>query len=89
MNLLTKIGYKADQIVIIPISGFHGDNLIAKSPRLPWYEGPTLYNALHNLQLPLRSPEKPLRIPIQNVYRISGVGNVAVGKVESGTLKAY
>jgi len=85
---LKKIGYNPDNIDFVPISGFHGDNMIEKSDRLPWYKGKTLIEALDNLKAPGRPTEKPLRIPLQDVYKIGGIGTVPVGRVETGVLKA-
>merc|ERR1712183_1236749 len=64
-----------------------GDNMIDKSENMPWYKGPFLLEALDNLNPPKRPTEKPLRLPLQDVYKISGIGTVPVGRVETGTLK--
>lgn len=58
-----------------------------RSPKMSWYEGPTLLEALDNIVAPKRPTEKPLRIPIQDVYKVGGVGTVPVGRVETGVLK--
>ncbi|AEM38101.1 translation elongation factor EF-1, subunit alpha [Pyrolobus fumarii 1A] len=91
VNVLKKfmktLGYKVDQIPFIPVSAWTGDNLIERSPNMPWYNGPTLVEALDMLQPPKKPVDKPLRIPIQNVYSIPGVGTVPVGRVETGVLK--
>ena len=84
---LTKIGYKPDQIQFIPISGWQGDNMIEKSANMPWYKGPHLLDALDALNPPKRPTEKPLRLPLQDVYKIGGIGTVPVGRVETGVLK--
>lgn len=55
---------------------------------MPWYKGPTLLQALNKLNPPKRMTEKPLRLPIQDVYKIGGIGTVPVGRVETGILKA-
>ncbi|HDH06954.1 MAG TPA: translation elongation factor EF-1 subunit alpha [Thermoproteales archaeon] len=86
-KLLRMIGYKVEKIPFVPISGLLGDNLVEKSPNMPWYDGPTLYEAFDLLEEPPRPIDKPLRIPIQDVYSIRGVGTVPVGKVETGVLK--
>jgi len=87
-TLLKNLGYKPEErIPFVPISGWEGDNMIEKSPNLPWYTGPTLVEALDNLHPPKRPTEKPLRIPIQDVYKISGIGTVPVGRVETGIMK--
>jgi elongation factor 1-alpha len=54
---------------------------------MPWYNGPTLVESLDLLEIPPKPIEKPLRLPVQDVYSISGVGTVAVGRVETGVLK--
>ncbi|MEM0021724.1 MAG: translation elongation factor EF-1 subunit alpha [Fervidicoccaceae archaeon] len=91
VDVMTKfmkgLGYDTSKIPFIPISGWIGDNLIERSPNLPWYNGPTLVEALDNLQIPPKPVDKPLRIPIQAVYAISGIGTVPVGRVETGVLK--
>ncbi len=75
------------KIPFIPVSAWTGDNLIERSINMPWYDGPTLVEALDQLEPPKKPTDKPLRIPIQNVYAISGVGTVPVGRVETGVLK--
>ncbi|HDJ89873.1 MAG TPA: translation elongation factor EF-1 subunit alpha [Thermoprotei archaeon] len=86
-KLLKIIGYKVEIIPFIPTSGIYGDNLVKKSEKTPWYKGPTLYEALDTFKEPPRPIDKPLRIPIQDVYGIKGVGTVPVGRVETGVLK--
>ncbi|MGC9114998.1 MAG: translation elongation factor EF-1 subunit alpha [Fervidicoccaceae archaeon] len=90
-DVMTKfmkgLGYDTSKIPFIPISGWMGDNLIERSPNMPWYNGPTLVEALDQLQIPPKPVDKPLRIPIQAVYAISGIGTVPVGRVETGVLK--
>eukprot|EP01091_Cochliopodium_minus_P008404 TRINITY_DN1901_c0_g1_i1.p1 TRINITY_DN1901_c0_g1~~TRINITY_DN1901_c0_g1_i1.p1 ORF type:complete len:448 (-),score=111.79 TRINITY_DN1901_c0_g1_i1:141-1484(-) len=85
-KLLKKIGFKTET-TFIPISGYYAENLFEKSNNMQWYKGPTLVEILDSLTPPKRPVEKPLRIPIQNVYRIGGVGTITVGRVESGVLK--
>jgi len=84
---LKKIGYNPKKIPFIPISGWEGDNMIEKSPNLAWYKGPTLLEALDAITPPKRPTDRPLRIPLQDVYKIGGIGTVPVGRVETGTLK--
>jgi len=86
-KFLKSIGYDVSKIPFIPISAWTGENLIERSPNMPWYNGPVLVEALDILTPPSKPIDKPLRIPIQDVYSISGVGTVAVGRVESGVLK--
>jgi elongation factor 1-alpha len=82
-----KIGYNPEKINFVPISGWLGDNMIEKSSNMPWYKGPTLLEALDLIEPPKRPTEKPLRLPLQDVYKIGGIGTVPVGRVETGILK--
>ncbi len=86
-RMLKMVGYKVEKIPFVPVSGWTGDNLKEKSDKMPWYDGPTLLEALDTFELPPKPIDKPLRIPIQDVYTITGVGTVPVGRVETGVLK--
>ena len=86
-KLLKAVGYKVDEIPFIPTSAYYGDNVFKKSDKMPWYKGPTIYEAFNLLKPPEKLVDKPLRIPIQDVYSIKGVGTVPVGRVESGILR--
>jgi len=85
---LKKVGYNPAKMEFIPISGWEGDNMIDRSPNMDWYKGPTLLEALDALNPPKRPNDKPLRLPLQDVYKIGGIGTVPVGRVETGLLKA-
>ncbi|MBN1328480.1 MAG: elongation factor 1-alpha [Candidatus Heimdallarchaeota archaeon] len=74
-------------IKFVPTSGMTGDGLVSKGDNLSWYKGPTLMEALGEFTAPELPTSKPLRMPIQDVYAIKGVGTVPVGKVEAGVLK--
>jgi len=87
-NYLKKIGYQVAKIEFIPISGFQGDNMIDRSENMPWYKGPILLDALDAIPPPKRPLDKPLRLPLQDVYKIGGIGTVPVGRVETGVIKA-
>merc|ERR1712084_35553 len=94
-----KVGYNPKEVPVVPISGWHGDNMIEKSTNMSWYKGWTcerksgkttgftLFEALDNIMEPTRPNDKPLRLPLQDVYKIGGIGTVPVGRVETGTLK--
>jgi elongation factor 1-alpha len=84
---LKKIGYNPEKIPFVPISGFEGDNMIEKSKNMDWYKGPTLLEALDKCTPPVRPSDKPLRLPLQDVYKIGGIGTVPVGRVETGIIK--
>ena len=86
-ELLKKVGYDPSKISFVPTSGWTGDNLVEKSDKMPWYKGPALLEALDTFKLPPKPTDKPLRIPVQEVYTIRGVGTTPVGKVETGVLK--
>jgi elongation factor 1-alpha len=86
-QFLKRIGWKTDDIQFIPISGWTGDNMLENSPHMPWYKGNTLLAALDTVQEPERPSDKPLRVPLQDVYKIGGIGTVPVGRVETGTMK--
>lgn len=84
---LKKVGYKPAKITFVPISGWEGDNITEKSENMPWHDGPTLLEALDKISPPKRPADKALRIPIQDVYKIGGIGTVPVGRVETGVIK--
>jgi elongation factor 1-alpha len=84
---LKKIGYKPAKMNFVPISGWVGDNMIERSDKMNWYKGPILLEALDLVKEPERPTDKPLRLPLQDVYKIGGIGTVPVGRVETGILK--
>merc|ERR1711990_508233 len=84
---LKTVGFNPAKIEFVPISGWHGDNMLEKSDNMPWYKGPTLIEALDALNPPKRPVDKALRLPLQDVYKIQGIGTVPVGRVETGLLK--
>jgi len=98
-NYIKKIGYASQGVAFVPISGWHGDNMIEPTEKMPWYKGwsverkegnasgKTLLEALDAVVPPARPTDKPLRLPLQDVYKIGGIGTVPVGRVETGVLK--
>jgi elongation factor 1-alpha len=98
-KFIKKVGYNPKEVAMVPISGFHGDNMIDASTNMSWYKGwqtevkkktskgMTLIEAIDNIDPPSRPTDKPLRLPLQDVYKIGGVGTVPVGRVETGVLK--
>jgi elongation factor 1-alpha len=86
-KFMKGLGYDPSKVPFVPVSAWTGENLIERSPNMPWYNGPTIVEALDMLQPPKKPIDKPLRIPVQNVYSITGVGTVPVGRVETGVLK--
>jgi len=98
-SYIKKIGYNPKCVAFVPISGWNGDNMIEPSPNMSWYKGwsverkegnasgKTLINALDAILPPTRPTEKALRLPLQDVYKIGGIGTVPVGRVETGIIK--
>uniref|UniRef100_A0A8I3RWV2 Tr-type G domain-containing protein n=1 Tax=Canis lupus familiaris TaxID=9615 RepID=A0A8I3RWV2_CANLF len=96
---IKKIGYNPDTVAFVPISGWNGDNMLEPSANMPWFKGwkvtrkdgnasgTTLLEALDCILPPTRPTDKPLRLPLQDVYKIGGIGTVPVGRVETGVLK--
>merc|ERR1719295_2473622 len=79
---IKKIGYNPDTVPFVPISGWHGKKAKDKTA-----SGKTLLEALDNIDPPKRPSDKPLRLPLQDVYKIGGIGTVPVGRVETGLIK--
>jgi elongation factor 1-alpha len=86
-QIMQMVGFKPAETLFIPMSSFKGVNISKKAAETPWYTGPTLLEALDTLKEPEKPTNKPLRVPIQDVYSISGIGTVPVGRVETGTMK--
>ena len=86
-DLLKSVGYKPEEVVFVPGASLEGDNVAEKSKNMSWYEGKTLLETLDTLKEPEKPTDLPLRLPIQDVYSITGVGTVPVGRVETGTMK--
>jgi elongation factor 1-alpha len=84
---IKKVGYNPDKVPFVPISGWNGDNMLERSTNMGWYKGPILIEALDLIEPPKRPSDKPLRLPLQDVYKIGGIGTVPVGRVETGVLK--
>ncbi|XP_078584526.1 elongation factor 1-alpha [Branchiostoma floridae x Branchiostoma japonicum] len=96
---IKKVGYNPKAVAFVPISGWHGDNMLEPSEKMGWYKGwaierkegnasgKTLFEALDSILPPKRPTDKPLRLPLQDVYKIGGIGTVPVGRVETGILK--
>jgi len=99
-SYVKKVGYQPKTVAFVPISGWHGDNMVEPSDNMKWYKGwtterkdgknsgKTLKEAIDNIAPPVRPSDKPLRLPLQDVYKIGGIGTVPVGRVETGTIKA-
>lgn len=98
-NFIKKVGYNPKEVPFVPISGWNGDNMIEPGQNAPWYKGwtkdtkqgsykgKTLIEAIDAIEPPSRPTDKPLRLPLQDVYKIGGIGTVPVGRVETGIIK--
>jgi len=86
-KLLKSVGYNTEKVPFVPCSAFVGDNVVKKSDKMDWYKGKTLMEYLDALELPPQPVDKDLRLPVQDVYTITGIGTVPVGRVETGILK--
>ncbi len=84
---LKLVGYKPDEITFVAGAAFPGDNIAKKTDNMPWYKGHSLLETLDILKEPQKPTQLPLRLPIQDVYNITGIGVVPVGKVVTGVMK--
>ena len=85
--LLKTVGINPEKVAFLAISAFMGDNIVKKSDKMPWYKGPTLMEQLDLFEPPKKPTTLPLRMPLQDVYEITGIGTVPVGKIETGIMK--
>lgn len=86
-NLLKTVGYKAEEVTFIPTAGLKGENITKKTDNLKWFNGPTLLEQFDRFTEPKKPTDLPLRMPVQDVYEITGIGTVPVGKIETGIMK--
>jgi bifunctional enzyme CysN/CysC len=70
---------------VIPISAKDGDNVVKRSPAMPWYEGRTLVEELDQVEARPSLAQGPLRLPVQDIYRV-GEKRAIAGRIDSGTL---
>ena len=82
-----QAGWKADKLRFIPIASYPGENIIKKSEQMPWWTGDCLLDAVNKFEVPVKPTNLPLRLPLQDVYNITGIGVVPVGRVETGVMK--
>lgn len=81
-GFIKKVGYNPKAVPFVPISGWHGDNMLEETTNMPWYKGwtketkagvikgKTLLEAIDAIEPPVRPSDKPLRLPLQDVYKI-------------------
>jgi len=86
-KLLTGVGYSPDKTTFIACAGLKGDNIVKKSENMPWYKGPTIREQFDLFPVPSLPTNLPMRMPVQDVYEITGIGTVPVGKIETGIMK--
>jgi elongation factor 1-alpha len=86
-TLLKAAQFDPAKVPFIPVSAWTGDNLTEASSKMSWYKGPALIAALDSFVIPPKPVDLPLRVPVQDVYTITGVGTVPVGRIETGVLK--
>ncbi|MDP6294073.1 MAG: translation elongation factor EF-1 subunit alpha [Candidatus Woesearchaeota archaeon] len=87
VNLIKMYGFNPDEVKFVPVASYPGDNVAKPSDKLSWFKDGTLLDALNALKEPEKPTELPLRLPIQDVYKIAGIGTVPVGRVETGVMK--
>uniref|UniRef100_A0A1D1YFT8 Elongation factor 1-alpha n=1 Tax=Anthurium amnicola TaxID=1678845 RepID=A0A1D1YFT8_9ARAE len=100
-GFIKRVGYNPKTVAFVPISGWHGDNMLEESSNMSWFKGwekeikggnkvkgKTLLEAIDSIEPPSRPTDKPLRLPLQDVYKIGGIGTVPVGRVETGVIKS-
>jgi len=86
-KLLQGVGIKLENTPFIACSGLKGDNVVKKSENMPWYKGPTVIEQFDQFPEPKLPTDLPMRMPVQDVYEITGIGTVPVGKIETGIMK--
>lgn len=86
-ELIKQMGFNLEKVQFIPISALQGDNVAKKSENMDWYEGPTVLEQFNSFEAPEKPVDLPLRVPLQDVYSITGIGVVPVGRVETGVMK--
>ena len=86
-KLLKGVGINPDTTTFVACAGLKGDNIIKKSANMPWYKGPTLREQFDLFPAPELPTNLPMRMPVQDVYEITGIGTVPVGKIETGIMK--
>ena len=86
-KLLQGVGINLETTPFIACAGLKGDNVAKKSDKMPWYKGPTILEQFDQFPQPKLPTDLPMRMPVQDVYEITGIGTVPVGKIETGTMK--
>ena len=87
-NFLSNLDLR--DVTFVPVSGFHGDNIVSRSSKMSWYQGLSLLDTLENFKNSSSQGEKPFRMPVQGVYKFTKNGDdrrIIAGTVETGNLK--
>ena len=83
----TQAGWDVAKVNFLPIASLPGDNVAKKSENMAWWTGDTLLQAIDKFEVPQKPTDLPLRLPLQDVYNITGIGVVPVGRIETGVMK--
>ncbi len=86
-NLLKQVGINPEDTPFLAVSGLLGENIVKKSDKMAWYKGPTILEQFDKFPAPEAPTGLPMRMPVQDVYDITGIGTVPVGKIETGIMK--
>ena len=86
-KLLKGVGINPETTSFIAGAGLKGDNIAKKSENMSWYKGPTVMEQFDLFPQPSLPTDLPMRMPVQDVYEITGIGTVPVGKIETGIMK--
>jgi elongation factor 1-alpha len=82
-----QAGWPVDKLRFLPIAALPGDNIAKKTEKMSWWTGDSLLEAINKFEVPQKPTDLPLRLPIQDVYNITGIGVVPVGRIETGVMK--
>jgi elongation factor 1-alpha len=86
-DLLKSVGFNPEATAFIAASSLQGEGIFKKTEKMSWYKGPTVLEQIDKFPAPEKPTGLPMRMAIQDVYEISGIGTVPVGKVETGVMK--
>ena len=83
----TQAGWDVSKVAFLPIAALQGDNIVKNSDKMAWWTGDSLLQAIDKFEVPQKPTDLPLRLPLQDVYNITGIGVVPVGRIETGVMK--
>ena len=73
----------------VPVAALEGGNVVTRSGHMPWYRGPTILQAMEAFEKEPEAAERPLRMPVQDIYKFNRAGDtrrIIAGRITSGTL---